>query len=30
MAYFYLGIYDFHGNGFHSTSSMSIFLLFVV
>lgn len=25
-----LGSYDFHGNGFHSTSSVPIFLIFVV
>lgn len=30
MASFYFWIYDFHGNGFHSTSSTPIFLIIVV
>lgn len=26
----HLGIYDFHGNGFHSTSFVPVFLIFVL
>lgn len=30
MASFYSGIYDFHGNGLHSISSVPIFLIITV